>query len=384
MVDRTERDATPGRTDLREAIDHRLNRIEAANTERSMAVALEEFESFLRRERGVDTLDELATRDCRRFAQHLFDRAHAPDDEDDALAASTAIQYYERVRATCSWWVRDGMLDTNPAKDRQATEELPTDSDNPDQQVWTDRQRQVLLRHTDRRVNEVLDEAAAGEAGPDERLQVFRDRTLAYLLAWSGVRGGEILRDPADDRRCGVTWGDVAADGVLNLLGKTREREAAPLRENVRERLANWRQELDPPHEGWPIFPTLHKGTLTRYLRDDDRGYSHDPAYPSDAAVRERLDYYADHEFVPPAISTNAGRQVMQRLTEDAPDLDLDEGYLKPHGGRRGLGDAVYEDDPALAQDVLRHESIETTDEFYRDKQQAKRAGDLDSLFDDA
>lgn len=101
----------------------------------------------------------------------------------------------------------------------------------------------------------------------------------------------------------------------------------------------------------------------------------------SDASVRERPNAYAAHGLVPPAVSTNAGRNVMERLSEAA-NLDVDGEYLKPHGGRRTLDDELYEKDPVTSQETLRHKSIETTHAAIRDKQAAKRCDDLDDMAD--
>lgn len=359
--------------ELEGAIQARLDALEAGNSRRSTRTALERFETFLQCERAVDSLDDLDVQDCRRWAQQLRRDVH-----EDRLAGSTAQQYYARVRASCTWWVEDGRLDANPAKRKRAESELPEDTTEPRRQSWSSAQREQLLRETDRIVDVVQDERAEGDASGDDLLQAYRDRALAYLLAWSGVRGAEILRDPMDEKRDGVTWGDVRHEGVLRLLGKTRKREAAPLREPVRNRLDRWQRVLDPPNDEWPIFPPLSKGAL----RHDLEERTPDLDLASDTSVRGRLNVYAERGLVPPAASTNTGRMVMQRLSEAA-DVDVDEGYLQPHGGRRGLGDEIYDHDPVAAQDTLRHESIETTNRAYREKKQAQRAGQLDELFDD-
>jgi integrase len=363
----------PSRLD--EAVRDRLDALEAGNTRRATATALDYFADFLRSERGVDTLEDLTVQDCRRFAQQLRRDVH-----DDEFAATTAQQYYARVRATCTWWVEDERLATNPAKAKRAQAELPEDTANRTRQSWSPAQRKQLLRYTDRRVDEVLDEAA-DDAGTDDEavLLAYRDRALAYLLAWSGVRGAEILRDPVDDKRTGITWADIDPEGVVHLLGKTREREVAPLRDPVQRRLARWKEVLDPPTEEWPVFPPLSKGTLCQTLSEAEGRVDLD----SSASVRARFDACSALDVVPPAVGTNTGRQVMQRLTAAA-DIDVDEGYLEPHGARRGLGDAIYDQDPVAAQDTLRHKSIETTNEAYREKQQAERARQLDEMFEDS
>ncbi|WP_370515727.1 tyrosine-type recombinase/integrase [Halapricum sp. CBA1109] len=74
-----------------------------------------------------------------------------------------------------------------------------------------------------------------------------------------------------------------------------------------------------------------------------------------------------------------APRSLMQRLCECA-DLDIDGEYLKPHGGRRGIGSQLYAQDAELAQELLRHESIETTHEAYREQNVIERRDRLEEV----
>jgi integrase len=69
----------------------------------------------------------------------------------------------------------------------------------------------------------------------------------------------------------------------------------------------------------------------------------------------------------------------MKRLCERA-DLDIDGEYLKPHGGRRGIGSQLYAQDAELAQELLRHESIETTHESYREQNVVERRDRLEEV----
>jgi hypothetical protein len=88
-----------------------------------------------------------------------------------------------------------------------------------------------------------------------------------------------------------------------------------------------------------------------------------------------------EHGIAPPALSKNGARSLMKRLC-DAADLDIDGEYLKPHGGRRGLGSDLYAQDAELAQELLRHESIETTHESYREQNVAERRERLERALD--
>ena len=69
-------------------------------------------------------------------------------------------------------------------------------------------------------------------------------------------------------------------------------------------------------------------------------------------------------------------------LYEDA-SLEIDGEYLKPHGGRRGLGHELYSKGHAeLAQTALRHSSIETTHESYSDIQATETAKRVDDVLE--
>jgi integrase len=72
----------------------------------------------------------------------------------------------------------------------------------------------------------------------------------------------------------------------------------------------------------------------------------------------------------------------MKRLC-DAADVDIDDEYLKPHGGRRGLGSDLYARDAELAQELLRHESIETTHQSYREQSVIERRERLERALDE-
>ena len=371
-----EDDATPRVTPLHTAIQRRVDSIESANYATNTRVALGRFQAFLQRERAVDVVEEIDWQDCRAWAQQL-----TRDVQADEFAASTANQYYRNVRATLTWWRNNGTILENPALRDRATKELPEDTEKPEQQFWGVETRKALLNHTIREVDDVLDRLQDQPIRPEESddlLLAARDRALAFMVAGTGVRGAEILRQPDDAKRNGVSWDDVSADGVLSVLGKSRQKpENVSLPTKVYHFLDKWRQYLDPPGDDWPVFPTLDKGTLRRDL--ESRLGELDLA--TDASVRERLQMYVEHGLTPLAISTNAGRGVMKRLSDDA-GLDVDGDYLKPHGGRRTLGHELYGQDPVKTQETLRHKSIETTHKSYRDEQAAQRRRDLDDMVD--
>ncbi|MFC4440321.1 MULTISPECIES: hypothetical protein [Natrialbaceae] len=72
----------------------------------------------------------------------------------------------------------------------------------------------------------------------------------------------------------------------------------------------------------------------------------------------------------------------MKRLCEDA-DLDVDGEYLKPHGARRGVGEAIYrEHGAAAAQRVLRHADPRTTSQMYAHIEASELAEETAEVFE--
>ena len=132
---------------------------------------------------------------------------------------STANTYWNYIAALLGWCVYEELVAENPARTRRAEEELSDKRPRSDrQQFWSRADREALLKHLNERAH-----AAVDERGLDA-VKELRDRALASLLAYSGVRGGEVLRDPNDQRRSGVRWRDIDLEaGTLVVLGK-RER----------------------------------------------------------------------------------------------------------------------------------------------------------------
>lgn len=87
-----------------------------------------------------------------------------------------------------------------------------------------------------------------------------------------------------------------------------------------------------------------------------------------------------EYEVAPPALTTEGARTLLKRLCGEA-DVDIDGDYLKPHGGRRGLGDELYGEVAAeSAQEVLRHKSIETTHASYRERRAEDLSADIEKV----
>lgn len=361
---------------LKTAIRKRVDSIDTENYARSVKAGLQSFLSWAQSQHleGLGDVDD----------HHLVRWVEDPDDglrgrlDDDDLSPRTAQQYYAYVRASWTWWVKMGYADQNPAKNAAAEQELPEPTTEPDRQFWTQRQIQQLRSYADRRVDEALD---AGDE--HDVLHSMRDRTIFLLLAFSGARSAELFRDSADTARDGVTWDHLDWDqGLIAVLGKSREQENAMFPEAVQPPIQRYGKQLDPVGD-WPVVPTLDAGTLSSHLRTrlGRRGWD-------DHEITERLDgsqplaVCRDESVAPPGLSTRSARRVMKTLCEGA-DVDIDGGYLKPHGGRRGLGNRLYEEKAELAQKYLRHKSIRTTHDAYEDQRDAEtreRAEDI--LFD--
>ena len=188
---------------------------DSGNYQRNARRAIEEWIDWLAgREKPIKTFDQLEVSHMRQYARHLKERV-----DEDVLAGSTANTYWNYIAAFLGWCVYEELVAENPARTRRAEEELPDKRPRNDrQQFWSRADREALLAHLNERAH-----AAADEQGLDA-VKELRDRALASLLAYSGVRGGEVLRDPNDQRRSGVRWRDIDLEaGTLVVLGK-RER----------------------------------------------------------------------------------------------------------------------------------------------------------------
>jgi integrase len=346
----------------------------SGNYQRNARRAIEEWIDWLaNREEPIESFDQLQVSYMRQYARHLKERV-----DRDELAGSTANTYWNYIAAFLGWCVYEELIAENPARRRRAEEELPDKRPRSDrQQFWSRADREALLKHLNERAHTAVDEQGLNA------IKELRDRALASPLAYSGVRGAEVLRDPNDERRSGIRWRDVDLEaGTLVVLGKSQADEEAPLPPQACDPLERLHQALRPASGDWPIFPTLHRPTLSRIVREDlaDTGYD-DTEVQEAIEEHDWLALYRTHEFVPPALTTNGGRTVMRRVCEAAEiTLDGEHDYLTPHGGRRGAGDVLYREDPVLAQTALRHRSIETTKDSYsyiEAGETASRAGDV-------
>ena len=374
----TEPPGSAGETDLDAAIDARVASLDSGNYRANNRVVLDTFGEFLEDHRGVTHLDNIEVLDCRRYAQHLRERVH--DDEDDLSAASAHANgpYFTIVRAFLGWCVDDERIDANPARPNRVKEALPEHHGDHDRQFWSVEAREALLKFVEERAYATL------EGADDDRERAFRDRAIVTMLGLTGARGAELFADPRDDHRNGLRSEDVDLErGIAVVFGKTRERQPIPLTDRVVDALKRHQSVLDPAGEDWPVFPTRHHASLAKAAKEGLEAQGWD-AEEIETTLNEStsMEVLRDHGIAPPALSKNGARSLMKRLCEAA-DLDIDGEYLKPHGGRRGLGSDLYAQDAELAQELLRHQSIETTHESYREQNVAERRERLERALDE-
>ncbi|GAA0203711.1 tyrosine-type recombinase/integrase [Halobaculum roseum] len=310
-------------------------------------------------DRGAVTAADLSVGHLESYASHLARRAWArEEDAGTGITGRTAHQYFALVRSFCTFLLERDAIEFNPAKSAVATGALPDRSigvrGDDREQFWSADTREAIVRWTDWRAEDALDR---GWLDPP---RATRDRALVAVLSYSGARGAELFRDPQNDRRQGLRWRHVDLDeGTLRVYGKTQEWQRTPLLEPGVDRIRAHYRRQDPPSEEWPVFATSHLPSLYRVVREAE-GVD---AEPTKETVWELLH---EHDLVPPAISTAGARSLLKRLSAES-GVTEDGETLLPHGARRGLGDELYDTSAELAQEVLRHQSVETTHASYRD-----------------
>ena len=286
------------------------------------------------------------------------------------------------------------------ARESDAEDPLPESTGRRpgDQQAWSPTQRDQLTRYVDEQASAAIDafgdiQVPADEQGDPEsdaiqekataRFEAYkrcRDRALAYVLCYTGLRASEFLNAPDDDRpgRNGIRWEDVSfGDNNVTVYRKKQQWDEASLPDPVLGPLKRYRQLLDAP-EDWPVFTTLHRPTLARYVTSglQERGFS------EEKIARERNakpDLLVAAEFdldAPPALKPNGARRVMQRLCGDA-EIVVDDDrhdYLAPHGGRRGMGEVMVREFGYAAAARYLDNSEEQVRQAYQHIEAAERA----------
>jgi len=323
---------------------------------------------------GIEKLNDPQTgpRILNEYSLYLAGRV-----QDQTLAMSTAERYFAYVSACLSFGVRQGMIDRNPALSDTASESLPQQqrSGRTDQQFWSQAQREAIVSFVDEEADSLDPDA------PDRWLNI-RNKALVRVLAYSGVRGAEILSHPKDDRdgRNGLRWMNLDLDaGTILIFGKSQAWERTPIPSKCIDAISELKQTQAPATTDWPVFATGHSPSLFRTARDQ-LGTQYDRLVADVSG--DIWELYRVHSLTPPALTTGGARQVMQRLTEKA-GIEVEDGYLKLHGGRRGLGDLLYRIDRGHAQDILRHKDLATTQEAYQHIDAEERREQLDAYLND-
>jgi hypothetical protein len=84
-----------------------------------------------------------------------------------------------------------------------------------------------------------------------------------FVLVYTDVRVGELLRDSNDPHRRGVRWEEIPLDdGSMDVYRKKQQWDAAGLPDPVISQLRSYRKLLNPPTERWPVFSTFDQRTL--------------------------------------------------------------------------------------------------------------------------
>lgn len=353
------------------------------NYRRNAERVLNEWIEWTNDERSTYTFAALDVADLEAYARHLKRRTN----DTNGLAASSALKYYDYVRAYLTWCQRRPYLANNPAKTARAEEPLP-DSDEQaahEQQYWTPDQRKAIMEYVRKRAHDAVDERGSGA------LAEARDRALVATIGYSGVRGGEVLRDRNDDRRDGIQWSNVDLDGgTMHILEKgTQEYKDTSVPEQAVSALDSWRRILAPPTGEWPVFPSFHapsvSATANTALKDQGYNDAEIEEIRSDATA---LEVCYEYEIAPPALTTAGARDLMKRLCADAdvPGLDVeDDEYLELHGGRRGAGGTlVREKGWADAQKHLLHADPKTTMDAYENISAEETADAATEAFENA
>jgi integrase len=337
------------------------------------------------REPAFGDLDE---RTFREYARHLAG--------DRGLKQNTVQTYYAYISAWCGWCVNEGYLEAHYAQRASATAPLPEDDGRKpgDQQAWTPEQRHTLTRHVDEQARGAVESYTTlpeNTAQADKQrahyraLKATRDRALVYLIAYTAVRVGELLRDPDDPRRRGVRWEDLNLDdGSMDVYRKKQQWDAASLPDPVIHPLQQYRKLLDPPTERWPVFPTFDQRTLSSLVQEGlaDRGLQPDDVDDRrDEFVRDLL-LALEEDIRPQSITTDGARSILQRLTDDA-GIEIDHPrheYLAPHGGRRGMGEVLVR---AFGYTVAAR-YLDNSEEMVRERYSHIEAGELGDVATEA
>ena len=313
----------------------------------------------------------------------------------EGYAASSVKTYFNNLSAYLGWCVREGLLDSNPCERARAREPLPDENkeeSRPDrQQSWSDTHRRTILQHVELEARQAFDDAE----DPREAVIEYRNLALVSVLALSGVRGGEVLRDPQNPNRDGLQWREVdtADQQMIRVWNKRSEWSDRPVTSATADALDRLENLLQPADD-WPVFVSSSYKALQSRLRDRLIGLTDgkqrltpedvDAMLADCATAPDFLAVYREYEIPPPALTTEGGRYVMKKLTDEAGiEVDGRHNYLAPHGARRGLGEVLVRErgyDEAATQ-------LDNTAEVVRDAYShidaGERAADLEAAIEE-
>jgi integrase len=332
---------------------------DGGNYRRNAARELERFSEWAAGNRGNDGWTGVVSDDVNRrptfsdIDEYVFrEYARYLAGEQD-LKQNTVHTYYHYISGWCGWCANEGYLEAHYARRASAVAPLPDEDGRKsgDQQAWTTEQRHGLTRHADERVHNTLETYTTLSDGIDsldrqrvryEALKAVRDRALVFVLAYTAVRVGELLRDPNDPRRRGVQWSELSLeDGGMDVYRKKQQWDVASLPDPVITPLRNYRTLLNPPTERWPVFPTFDQRTLAALVQGElDESETLDQL--REGYARDFL-LALDKDIRPSSITTDGARSILQRLSNEA-GIEIEHpkhDYLAPHGGRRGMGEIL-------------------------------------------
>ena len=374
---------------------------DGGNYRRNVARELDRFVEWATGERGgtdwtgitpaesdrEPTFEAIDERVFREYARHLAGNR--------GLKQNTVKTYYRYISAWCGWCVNEGYLNAHYAQRVSATAPLPADDGRRpgDQQAWTSEQRHAVTRYVDEQARTAIEAFTnLGDANRGDRqraryraLRTARDRALVFVLAYTAVRVGELLRDPNDPRRRGVRWEDLSLDdGSMDVYRKKQQWDAASLPDPVVSPLCSYARLLDPPSDRWPVFPTLAPQVLARRVTEElaERGH------PEGAIDARRGEFARDlllalaADIRPPSLAADGARRVLRRVS-NAADIDIEHPkheYLAPHGGRRGMGEVLVR---AFGYTVAAR-YLDNSEEMIRERYSHIEAGELGDVATEA
>jgi len=194
---------------------------DGGNYRRNAERELERFAEWAAGDRGDDdwtgigpedvdrepTFDDLDERVFREYARHLGG--------DRGLKQNTVQTYYRYIFAWCEWFVNEGYLEAHYAQRASAMAPLLEDDGRKpgNQQAWTSEQRHALTRYVDEQARDSVEAYTTLPEDTDRidkqraryaALKAARDQALVFVLAYTAVRVGELLRGPNDPRRRGI------------------------------------------------------------------------------------------------------------------------------------------------------------------------------------